>query len=73
MVLLLALLLLMPLTACGHTDESIANDPGDQCEHPDTPDAPYTDKKVGILITEQSEVIDTCRSLLGHPAPKVAK
>jgi hypothetical protein len=30
------------------------------------PAKPYTDKKVAVFITQQSEAIDTCRALLGH-------
>jgi hypothetical protein len=44
----------------------IASDPNEQCAHPPKPGKPYTDKKVGVLITEQAEAIDKCRALLGR-------
>lgn len=61
---LLALSLLVPLTAC-HSIVA-GGDPYGQCIHPEKPPKPYTDKKVATLITEQARAIDVCRALLGN-------
>ena len=68
MTVLSVLLLLTPLTACETV--VIANDPNDQCAHPDKPSKPYTDKKVALLVIGQAKAIDVCRGLLGHGKSK---
>lgn len=63
-IILLALVLSMPLTACQRP--IVANDIAGECDHPDKPDKPYTDEKVGLFIIDQARAIDVCRALLGN-------
>lgn len=66
---MLVLALSMPLTACHGL--LVVNDPNNECDHPEKPvkgDKGYTDEQTGIYITTQGNVIDRCRSLLGHKA-----
>lgn len=65
-LVLLALLLLGPLTGCSVVPKQPPADPQKQCTRPDKPATPYTDKAVAVFIIELSEVIDKCRALLGE-------
>jgi len=63
-MVLLAPVLLLPLTAC--PNPIVTNDPHDECDHPAKPAKPYTDESAALYITAQGEVIDICRALLGN-------
>jgi len=54
----------MFLTAC-NGNVIIANDPHDECAHPQKPPKPYADKATAIFVAEQSKAINKCRALLG--------
>jgi hypothetical protein len=54
------------LTSCSHTVEVQLNDEHHECHQVAPPQKPYTDKKVGVFITKQSGMIDTCSALLGN-------
>lgn len=62
-MMLLGLVFLLPLTAC-HSP-IVANDTAGECDHPEKPKKPYTDKKAALYIVDQGKAIDTCRALLG--------
>lgn len=65
LMILLALGLSLPLTACQSLGLMV-NDPYQECDHPYKPDKPYTDENAALYISAQGEKIDKCRALLGH-------
>lgn len=66
---LIALLILLPLTACTTQKGVTANDPFEICVLPQRPECASrvcTDKESAVYTTQLGEKIELCRGLLGH-------